>query len=68
MIEKVFEYNQHFVTLMNIINRAKLNPPKEGHKHHIIPRCWFKMNGLNVDGRTWQLVDGKRVWLPNEVK
>lgn len=55
MIDKVFEYNQHFVAMMNIINAARLNTPKEGHKHHIIPKCW-------------QLVDGKRVWLPNEVK
>lgn len=49
MIKEVFEYNQHFVTMTNIINAAKLNPPKEGHKHHIIPRCWFKMNKLPVD-------------------
>ena len=30
MITQVFEYNQHFVAMMNIINAAKLNPPKEG--------------------------------------
>ena len=35
--------------MMNIINAARLNPPESGHKHHIIPRCWFKMNNLPVD-------------------
>ena len=56
MITKVFEYNQHFVAMMNIINKARLNPPKEGHKHHIIPRCWFKMNNLPVDNSAYNLV------------
>ncbi|WP_294241572.1 hypothetical protein [Pseudobutyrivibrio sp.] len=55
-ILEVFEYNQHFVAMMNIINAAKLNPPKEGHKHHIIPRCWFKMNNLPVDNSKDNLV------------
>lgn len=56
VIENVFEYNQHFVAMMNIINAARLNPPKEGHKHHIIPRCWFKMNNLPVDNSKDNLV------------
>lgn len=56
MLLDVFEYNQHFVAMMNIINMARLNPPKEGHKHHIIPKCWFKMNGLNVDNSKDNLV------------
>lgn len=49
MILDVFKYNQHFVAMINIINNARLNPPVEGHRHHIIPRCWFKMNNLPVD-------------------
>ena len=56
MITDVFEYNQHFVAMMNIINVARLNPPKEGHKHHIIPRCWFKKNNLPVDNSKDNLV------------
>ena len=56
MITQVFEYNQHFVAMMNVINAARLNPPKEGHKHHIIPRCWFKMNNLPVDNSKDNLV------------
>ncbi len=56
MIKKVFEYNQHFVAMMNIINSSRLNTPKEGHKHHIIPRCWFKMNNLPVDNSKDNLV------------
>lgn len=52
----VFEYNQHFVAMMNIINNARLNPPENGDKHHIIPRCWFKMNNLSVDNSKDNLV------------
>lgn len=55
-ILEVFEYNQHFVAMMNIINSARLNPPESGHKHHIIPRCFFKMNNLNVDNSDENLV------------
>lgn len=48
-ILEIYEYNQHFVAMMNVINAAKLNPPVKGHKHHIIPRCYFKMKNLEVD-------------------
>lgn len=53
---EVFEYNQHFVAMMNVINAARLNPPESGHKHHIVPRCWFKMNNLSVDNSKDNLV------------
>lgn len=52
----VFEYNQHFVAMMNIINAARFNPPTKGHKHHIVPRCWFKMNNLPIDNSKDNLV------------
>lgn len=55
-ILEVFEYNQHFVAMMNVINNARLNPPNKGHKHHIIPKCWFKMNNLPVDNSKDNLV------------
>lgn len=61
MLEQVFEYNQHFVAMMNIINASKLNPPESGHKHHIIPKCWFKMNNLPIDNS-----DNNLVLLTNE--
>lgn len=48
-ILKAFEYNQHFVAMMNIINAAKLNPPNKGHLHHIIPRCYFSVCGIECD-------------------
>ena len=51
-----FKYNQHFVAMMNIINRARLNPPKSGHRHHIVPRCWFIMNNLPIDNSKDNLV------------
>lgn len=56
MILDVFEYNQHFVAMMNVINMSRLNPPKEGHKHHIVPKCWFTMNNLPIDNSKDNLV------------
>ena len=56
MLLDVFEYNQHFVAMMNIINIARLNPPENGDKHHIIPKCWFKMNNLPIDNSKDNLV------------
>ena len=56
MIEKVFNYNQHFVAMMNIINAARLNSPENGHKHHIIPQCYYKMNNMTVDNSESNLV------------
>lgn len=55
-ITDVFEYNQHFVAMMNVINAARLNPPESGHKHHIVPRCWFKMKGIPIDNSDDNLV------------
>ena len=56
VLPQAFEYNQHFVAMLNIINAARLNPPKEGQKHHIVPRCWFKMNNLPIDNSDDNLV------------
>lgn len=56
MILDCFTYNQHFVAMMNIINAARLNPPAKGHKHHIIPKCWFKVKGLPIDNSKDNLV------------
>ena len=56
VLPQVFEYNQHFVAMMNIINASRLNPPESGDKHHIIPRCWFRMNNLPIDNSDANLV------------
>lgn len=56
MILDVFEYNQHFVAMMNIINSSRLNQPESGHKHHIIPKCWFNMNNLPIDNSNNNIV------------
>ena len=56
VLQQVFVYNQHFVAMINIINMSRLNPPKSGHKHHIIPRCWFKMNNFPIDNSEANLV------------
>lgn len=55
-INNTFIYNQHFVAMMNIINKARLNPPASGHKHHIIPKSWFKMHNLPIDNSRENLV------------
>lgn len=56
MVMKCFKYNQHFVAMMNIINMSRLNPPESGHKHHIIPKCWFRMNSLPIDNSKGNIV------------
>lgn len=56
LINEIFTHNQHFVDMMNIINAARLNPPKEGHKHHIIPKCWYKSQNLDIDNSDNNLV------------
>ena len=56
MILDCFEYNQHFVAMMNVINAARLNPPAQGQKHHIIPKCWYKFHNLKVDNSPSNLV------------
>lgn len=45
----IYEYNQHFVAMMNIINNSRINNNTEGHKHHIIPKCWFKKHNIEID-------------------
>lgn len=53
-----FDYNQHFVAMMNIINYAKLtNKDGKFEKHHIIPRCWFNKHNLLVDNSENNLVN-----------
>lgn len=52
----VFEYNQHFVAMMNIINQSRLNVPEIGEVHHIIPKCWFIENKLEIDNSESNLV------------
>ena len=55
---EIFEYNQHFVAMMNIINFAKLiNKEGQFEKHHIIPRCWYKKNNLAVDNSENNIVN-----------
>ena len=56
MILECFDYNQHFVAMMNVVNLARRNPPEKGHKHHIIPKCWFKANNLQIDNSPANLV------------
>lgn len=58
MILKCFEYNQHFVAMMNIINLARIEN-KEGkfERHHIIPRCFFKAMNIDVDNSNSNLVN-----------
>lgn len=58
MILECFEYNQHFVAMMNIINHARLtNLEGKFEKHHIIPKCFFRLNKLPVDNSSSNLVN-----------
>ena len=58
IVPTVFIYNQHFVAMMNIINAARRNNINgKFEKHHIIPRCYFKLKGLPVDGSEANLVN-----------
>ena len=55
-VNEIFTYNQHFVAMMNIINSSRLNPPTKGHRHHIIPKCWFIMHNLPIDNSDENMV------------
>lgn len=58
LILECFEYNQHFVAMMNIINRAKrCNLEGKFQKHHIIPKCFYKKKGLEIDNSSSNLVN-----------
>lgn len=58
IIMQCFKYNQHFVAMMNIINLAKIqNVNGNFEKHHIVPRCWYRINNLEVDNSSANLVN-----------
>lgn len=58
MVMQCFKYNQHFVAMMNIINLAKIqNVNGKFEKHHIVPRCWYKINNMTVDNSSTNLVN-----------
>lgn len=57
-ILECFEYNQHFVAMMNIINLAKIqNVEGKFEKHHIIPKCYFVKHNLPIDNSKNNLVN-----------
>lgn len=44
--------------MMNIINMAKIrNVDGRFEKHHIVPRCWYRANGLIIDNSPNNLVN-----------
>jgi len=50
MIYEVFNQNsKYYRQMMDVIVAAKVNPPKQGQVHHIVPRCWFKHYNLEID-------------------
>lgn len=50
MIYEVFNMNsKYYRQMMDVIIAAKVNPPKQGQLHHIVPRCWFKHYNMEVD-------------------
>lgn len=50
MIYEVFNMNsKYYRQMMDVIVAAKVNPPKKGQVHHIVPRCWYKHYNLEID-------------------
>jgi len=50
MIYEVFNQDsKYYRQMMDVIVAAKVNPPKQGQVHHIVPRCWFKHYNLEID-------------------
>lgn len=65
---EVFEYNQHFVAMMNVINAARLNPPESGHNHTEETRKKISNSRKGkCKGMSWKIVEGHRVWYKKEV-
>lgn len=55
---KFFIDNEYLKKYCQIIERHSSRQPRFSmiHKHHIIPRCWFKLNNLTVDDSLSNLV------------
>lgn len=50
--------NEYFKEIELIIENAKKNPVQNNfHKHHIIPRCWYKLHKLKVDNSKSNLIN-----------
>ena len=50
MITEVFNQDsKYYRQMMDVIVAAKVNPPKQGQVHHIVPRCWYKHYNLEID-------------------
>lgn len=53
--------NEYLKAYANLIER-NLNTkqiPRKTNKHHIIPKCWFKLNKLDIDNSLSNLVNLK---------
>ena len=53
--------NEYLINYGHLIDRninTKLQV-KQTHKHHIIPKCWFKINNLEIDNSITNLVNLK---------
>lgn len=50
--------NEYFHEVELLIEEARKNPVPigTGHRHHIVPRCWFKLHKMLVDNRKSNLV------------
>ena len=52
-----YVYNQHFVAMMNVINKARLkNVDGKFEVHHIVPRCYYKKVNAAIDNNEYNLV------------
>lgn len=55
-LQKLCKNNKSFAEIVEIIKKARTNPPKQGHYHHIIPASWYKIHDFRVDSRHSNLV------------
>lgn len=57
--KQYFIDNDFLLKYCQVIERNKRTPQRarKTHKHHIIPRSWFKLNNLEVDNSLTNLVN-----------
>ena len=50
--------NHSYREILDIFKNSRINPPKKykRHIHHIIPKCWYKMNNLPIDNSSSNLI------------
>ena len=50
--------NHSYREILDIFKNSRINPHKKykRHIHHIIPKCWYKMNNIPIDNSSSNLI------------